>query len=217
MNKFIKTLLNATVLSALISISFKSDAAQNYQLDIVEIQQCLPSYPETKCIELNNNIKQKVIDYYKKLDINLNWKTEKLFIDKELNINYNNINYDADAWKLKKSLIDQLGNKIQNKIVILNTTLDNEDEKTKEVLGVAYTNIDLILIKNQVIEKVNINYSAYVIKHEIGHILKLPHVIKEECNLMEPYIANNYYRCDDLDEDQINLMKESIKSRNVSN
>ena len=34
---------------------------------------------------------------------------------------------------------------------------------------------------------------------------------------MEPYIANNYYRCDDLDEDQINLMKESIKSRNVSN
>lgn len=217
MNKFIKTLLNATVLSALISISFKSDAAQNYQLDIVEIQQCLPSYPETKCIELNNNIKQKVIDYYKKLDINLNWKTEKLFIDKELNINYNNINYDADAWKLKKSLIDQLGNKIQNKIVILNTTLDNEDEKTKEVLGVTYTNIDLILIKNQVIEKVNINYSAYVIKHEIGHILKLPHVIKEECNLMEPYIANNYYRCDDLDEDQINLMKESIKSRNVSN
>lgn len=217
MNKFIKTILSATLLSALISISFKSDAAQNYQLDIVEIQQCLPSYPETKCIELNNNIKQKVIDYYKKIDINLNWKTEKLFIDKELNINFNNINYNADAWKLKKSLIDQLGNKIQNKIVILNTTLDNEDEKTKEVLGVAYTNIDLILIKNQVIKEVNINYSAYVIKHEIGHILKLPHVIKEECNLMEPYIANNYYRCDDLDEGQINLMKESIKSRNVPN
>lgn len=217
MNKFIKTILSATALTTLISISFKSDAAQDYQLDIVEIQQCLPSYPETKCIELNNNIKQKVIDYYKKLDINLNWKTEKLFIDKELNINYNNINYDADVWKLRKSLIDKLGNKIQNKVVILNTTLDNEDEKTKEVLGVAYTNIDLILIKNQIIEKVNINYSAYVIKHEIGHILKLPHVIKEECNLMEPYIANNYYRCDDLDEDQINLMKESIKSRNVSN
>lgn len=217
MNKFIKTILSATALTTLISISFKSDAAQDYQLDIVEIQQCLPSYPETKCIELNNNIKQKVIDYYKKLDINLNWKTEKLFIDKELNINYNNINYDADAWKLKKSLIDKLGNKIQNKVVILNTTLDNEDEKTKEVLGVAYTNIDLILIKNQIVEKVNINYSAYVIKHEIGHILKLPHVVKEECNLMEPYIANNYYRCDDLDEDQINLMKESIKSRNVSN
>ena len=217
MNKFIKTILSATLLSTLISISFKSDAAQNYQLDIVEIQQCLPSYPETKCIELNNNIKQKVIDYYKKLDINLNWKTEKLFIDKELNINYNNINYNADAWKLKKSLIDKLGNKIQNKIVILNTTLDNEDEKTKEVLGVAYTNIDLILIKNQVIKEVNINYSAYVIKHEIGHILKLPHVIKEECNLMEPYIANNYYRCDDLDEGQINLIKESIKSRNVPN
>lgn len=217
MNKFIKTILSATALTTLISINFKSDAAEDYQLDIVEIQQCLPSYPETKCIELNNNIKQKVIDYYKKLDINLNWKTEKLFIDKELNINYNNINYDADAWKLKKSLVDQLGNKIQNKIVILNTTLDNEDEKTKEVLGIAYTNIDLILIKNQVIEKVNINYSAYVIKHEIGHILKLPHVIKEECNLMEPYIANNYYRCDDLDEDQINLMKENIKSRNASN
>lgn len=217
MNKFIKTILSATALTTLISINFKSDAAEDYQLDIVEIQQCLPSYPETKCIELNNNIKQKVIDYYKKLDINLNWKTEKLFIDKELNINYNNINYDADAWKLKKSLIDQLGNKIQNKIVILNTTLDNEDEKTKEVLGIAYTNIDLILIKNQVIEKVNINYSAYVIKHEIGHILKLPHVMKEECNLMEPYIANNYYRCDDLDEDQINLMKENIKSRNASN
>lgn len=217
MNKFIKTILSTAALTALISINFKSDAAQDYQLDIVEIQQCLPSYPETKCIELKNNIKQKVIDYYKKLDINLNWKTEKLFIDKELNINYNNINYNADAWKLKKSLIDQLGNKIQNKIVILNTTLDNEDEKTKEVLGIAYTNIDLILIKNQVIEKVNINYSAYVIKHEIGHILKLPHVIKEECNLMEPYIANNYYRCDDLDEDQINLMKENIKSRNASN
>lgn len=217
MNKFIKTILSAAALTTLISINFKSDAAQDYQLDIVEIQQCLPSYPETKCIELNNNIKQKVIDYYKKLDINLNWKTEKLFIDKELNINYNNINYNADAWKLKKSLVDQLGNKIQNKIVILNTTLDNEDEKTKEVLGIAYTNIDLILIKNQVIEKVNINYSAYVIKHEIGHILKLPHVIKEECNLMEPYIANNYYRCDDLDEDQINLMKENIKSRNASN
>lgn len=217
MNKFIKTLLNATILSALITIAFKSDAGQNYQLDIVEIQQCLPSSHETKCIELNNNIKQKVIDYYKKLDISLNWKTEKLFINKELNINYNNINYNADAWKLKKSLIDQLGNKIQNKVVILNTTLDNKDEEREEVLGIAYTNIDLILIKNQIIEKVNINYSAYVIKHEIGHILKLPHLIKEECNLMEPYIANNYYRCDDLDEDQINLMKESIKSRNVSN
>lgn len=217
MNEFIKKIVSTVALTTLITVAFKSNAAQKYQLDIVEVQQCLTNESKTKCIELDNNIKQKVINYYKKLDIELNWKTEKLFIDKELNINYNNINYDADAWKLKKSLIDQLGNKIQNKIVILNTNLDNENEETKEVLGVAYTNIDLILIKNQVIKKVNINYSAYVIKHEIGHILKLPHVIKEECNLMEPYIANNYYRCDYLDKDQINLMKESIKSRNAFN
>lgn len=216
MKSFIKKIITIGTISCLSWLSVKSDAAENHNITIVEVQQCLPN---TKCIELNNYIKKEVINYYKKIDININWETEKLYLDKQLNINNNEISYDKDVWKLKSNLITKLGPKIQNKIVILNTNLDNEDEETKEVLGVAFTTVDLILVKNEVIEKVNKNYSAYVIKHEIGHILGLLHIISnnEECNLMEPYIANNYYRCDDLDEDQINLMKESIKSKNASN
>ena len=79
------------------------------------------------------------------------------------------------------------------------------------VLGVANQYLQLIVLDQEMIDSLSIDWEAHVLIHEIGHIFGLTDIYDpKSCNLMDGYVRNQSFLCQRLTPEQIERMYYSI-------
>lgn len=173
----------------------------------VEFMLVTPCIENTECYEFNDEILEITSNFYKEYNIDINFIRKKIGIAKEISVNYDSKSPEAYGYKLKLELIRATKKDMPH---ILHAPMFKDNQKNR-VLGVANQYLELIILDQEMMNRLKIKEEAHVLIHEIGHIFGLKDIYNEKsCNFMDGVTRDITLFCQRVTKEQIERMYYSI-------